>query len=268
VDIVFTGLRPGEKLTGELLGPGETDQRPCHPLICQVPVPALDPGEVTALDPDVDERSLRQALAKYACGDSGGGTTTIPFQDRVGPAREAGPGLADRPRLARLGAPSSMPPAKLSQPRHQSLQQAGGLRIGAQRSACGVGYVVFGGVAEQRYALASGMSLRQPAGERLTRGARPDLLTAADEFLEGERTRPCLGCGGDGITEIFPGHRQHEGGSVQIPGAGDTAAVRGDLDSVRGHDRDDLRVRRVSAAEHPGRSHRYRYAERGELAGE
>ena len=33
VDIVFTGLRPGEKLTEDLLGQGEVDNRPHHPLI-------------------------------------------------------------------------------------------------------------------------------------------------------------------------------------------------------------------------------------------
>jgi FlaA1/EpsC-like NDP-sugar epimerase len=65
VDIVFTGLRPGEKLTENLLGPGETDHRPCHPLICQVPVPPLDPDEVLALDPDADADAglLRRSLA-------------------------------------------------------------------------------------------------------------------------------------------------------------------------------------------------------------
>ena len=270
VDIVFTGLRPGEKLTEDLLGPGEIDQRPCHPLICQVPVPALDPGEITDLDPDADARSLRQALARYACGYSGDGTTTVPSQDQVGPAQEAGPGLADwpRPRSARLGARSSMRPAKLSQPRHQPLQQAGGLRVGAQRSACRVGHVVLGGVTEQRHALASRMSARQPAGERLTGGARSDPLTAPDEFLERERTRPYAGFSGHGITEVFPGHRQHEDCSGQVRGAGDAAAVRGGLDSVGGHDRDDFRVRRVSAAEHPGRTHRHRHAERGQPPGE
>jgi FlaA1/EpsC-like NDP-sugar epimerase len=270
VDIVFTGLRPGEKLTEDRLGAGETDQRPCHPLICQVPVPALNPREVTALDPDADAHSLRQALARYAYGDSGDGTAAVPLPDRAGtlPAQEAGPRLAGWPRSARLRTRSSMRPAKLSQPRHQPLQQAGGIRIGAPRSACRVGHVVLGGVAKQQHALASRMSTRQPAGERLAGGARPDPLTAPDEFLERERTRPCPGCGGHGIPEIFPGHRQHESGPGQVRGAGDAAAVRGGLDPVRGHDRDDFGVRRVSAAEHPGRAHRHGHAERGQPPGE
>ena len=42
VDIVYTGLRSGEKLREELLGDGEADLRPNHPLITQAAVPALD----------------------------------------------------------------------------------------------------------------------------------------------------------------------------------------------------------------------------------
>ncbi len=41
VDIAYTGLRPGEKLHEVLFGEGEVDERPAHPLISQVPVPAL-----------------------------------------------------------------------------------------------------------------------------------------------------------------------------------------------------------------------------------
>jgi FlaA1/EpsC-like NDP-sugar epimerase len=41
VDIVYTGLRPGEKLHEVLLGEGEVDDRPKHPLISQVAVPPL-----------------------------------------------------------------------------------------------------------------------------------------------------------------------------------------------------------------------------------
>ncbi|WP_326553544.1 nucleoside-diphosphate sugar epimerase/dehydratase [Micromonospora sp. NBC_01813] len=51
VKIIYTGLRPGEKLHEDLLGRDECDTRPLHPLISQVPVPALDPVHVHLLDP-------------------------------------------------------------------------------------------------------------------------------------------------------------------------------------------------------------------------
>lgn len=40
--IVYTGLRPGEKLSEALLSPGEQDIRPTHPLITQVPITPID----------------------------------------------------------------------------------------------------------------------------------------------------------------------------------------------------------------------------------
>ena len=52
VAIEYTGLRPGEKMHESLLGVGEMDHRPAHPLISHVPVPPLDvidlgePGEL------------------------------------------------------------------------------------------------------------------------------------------------------------------------------------------------------------------------------
>jgi FlaA1/EpsC-like NDP-sugar epimerase len=89
VEIVFTGLRPGEKLTEDRLGSEETDYRPRHPLICQVAVPELCPDEVTTLDAQADASSLRLALARHACGPSAEGTVTIPRQDQAG-VRAAG----------------------------------------------------------------------------------------------------------------------------------------------------------------------------------
>ncbi|WP_209373813.1 polysaccharide biosynthesis protein [Brevibacterium renqingii] len=47
--IVYTGLRPGEKLTEALLSPGEVDSRPNHPLITQVPITPIDLEKLAAL---------------------------------------------------------------------------------------------------------------------------------------------------------------------------------------------------------------------------
>ncbi|HEV2070665.1 MAG TPA: nucleoside-diphosphate sugar epimerase/dehydratase [Acidimicrobiales bacterium] len=46
VEIVYTGLRPGEKLHEVLRGDGEADNRPVHPLISHVEVPALEPQAI------------------------------------------------------------------------------------------------------------------------------------------------------------------------------------------------------------------------------
>jgi FlaA1/EpsC-like NDP-sugar epimerase len=47
VEVVFTGLREGEKLHEQLIAAGESDARPLHPMISHVDVPPLDP---TAID--------------------------------------------------------------------------------------------------------------------------------------------------------------------------------------------------------------------------
>jgi FlaA1/EpsC-like NDP-sugar epimerase len=46
VDIVYTGLRDGEKLHEVLLGKEESDQRPAHPLISHVTVPPVQPEDL------------------------------------------------------------------------------------------------------------------------------------------------------------------------------------------------------------------------------
>ena len=51
VEIVYTGLRDGEKLHEELFGVGEEDVRPRHPLISHAPVPEFAPSVAQGLDP-------------------------------------------------------------------------------------------------------------------------------------------------------------------------------------------------------------------------
>jgi FlaA1/EpsC-like NDP-sugar epimerase len=46
VDIVFTGLRDGEKMHEDLLGDGEHGERPLHHMISHVMVPSLDPHDL------------------------------------------------------------------------------------------------------------------------------------------------------------------------------------------------------------------------------
>lgn len=67
VDIVYTGLRPGEKLHEALLGDDEPDQRPHHPRISHVVAPPLSTEVLgRALDPGLPTDSVRQLLLSLA----------------------------------------------------------------------------------------------------------------------------------------------------------------------------------------------------------
>jgi len=66
VEVVFTGLRPGEKLHEELTGAGEVDERPVHPLISHTVVPPLaaddlDVRSMTSDPPPAGERRVATA---------------------------------------------------------------------------------------------------------------------------------------------------------------------------------------------------------------
>src|SRR5699024_7358458 len=80
--IVYTGLRPGEKLTEALLSPGEVDDRPNHPLITQVPITPIELEALKTLvaesrDPQVftHREALDARLTRIL--DSGQGPTGV-----------------------------------------------------------------------------------------------------------------------------------------------------------------------------------------------
>jgi FlaA1/EpsC-like NDP-sugar epimerase len=68
-EIVYTGLRPGEKLCEDLLGSDEVDHRPRHPLIRHAQVKPIDPDELATLHSLDDEGALRRRLAECALAE-------------------------------------------------------------------------------------------------------------------------------------------------------------------------------------------------------
>jgi FlaA1/EpsC-like NDP-sugar epimerase len=66
IDIVYTGLRAGEKMCEVLLGVGEQDARPSHPLISQVKVPPIEPDLLDLIDATAPAAELTAGLSRLA----------------------------------------------------------------------------------------------------------------------------------------------------------------------------------------------------------
>lgn len=68
IEIVYTGLRTGEKLHETLQGAGEPDSRPRHPLVSHVPVPPLDTTLLPLLETSHGREHLVALMRWLACG--------------------------------------------------------------------------------------------------------------------------------------------------------------------------------------------------------
>jgi FlaA1/EpsC-like NDP-sugar epimerase len=66
VELVFTGLRPGEKLHEDLLDRDDERCAPVHPLISRVRVPPLDPEPSLRVDRSAPPGEVRDALRRLA----------------------------------------------------------------------------------------------------------------------------------------------------------------------------------------------------------
>ncbi len=84
VEIVHTGLRPGEKLHEELFGDGENGTRSRHPLISHVDAPPLAPEQLHGLDVHAPADQIVAALAR----------TTATLADAASPGETRSPGEA------------------------------------------------------------------------------------------------------------------------------------------------------------------------------
>ena len=65
VEIVYTGLREGEKLHERLLASHEVDRRPAHPLVSHVAVPPLPLSEVRGAADSLSDAELRARLRRW-----------------------------------------------------------------------------------------------------------------------------------------------------------------------------------------------------------
>ncbi|HEV3362718.1 MAG TPA: aminotransferase class I/II-fold pyridoxal phosphate-dependent enzyme [Acidimicrobiia bacterium] len=114
IEIVHTGLRPGEKLHEALFGEAEHVVRRVHPLISHVPVPPLDPDALTKFDPGLPAAKLIAQLRDLCTADIPGSTSgpagvgSRPGTNRPAPAAKFRP-VTPAPRSALRSSAAAAP---------------------------------------------------------------------------------------------------------------------------------------------------------------
>lgn len=78
IEVVFTGLRPGEKLHEVVLGQDEPDHRPVHPLVSHVEVSPLHPDEVAHLDTRAPSEVIIDELRRLCGGAAAAAASSAP----------------------------------------------------------------------------------------------------------------------------------------------------------------------------------------------
>ncbi|HEX3960672.1 MAG TPA: nucleoside-diphosphate sugar epimerase/dehydratase [Trebonia sp.] len=219
VEIVYTGLRPGEKLTEDLLGADEVDYRPRHPLVRHAKVVPIDPALLSRLAVDADEASLRRDLAELA----------------TGPWRSARPAQGDE--LMR-----------------ELVQEDRGGLVPTRGSAGRVGHVVHRAAPQQAVAVPVGADPGQPGPERLAWAADAGLASPADELAQRERSLPGVRQQDHGVPDVIALHPDDEVRVGDVFPRQRPAPVSGDVLAPSGHDGDDLRGCGLGGegASHPG----------------
>ncbi|MGH9124713.1 MAG: polysaccharide biosynthesis protein [Acidimicrobiales bacterium] len=114
IEIEYIGLRCGEKLHEVMLGRGEEDWRPKHPMVSHVHVPPIAPQDAMGLDPDVAPCDVINQMARLVESAVGQPTLSDPLTN--GRAASASRGHRHRrsedPDIAHGIVPTRFPPPR------------------------------------------------------------------------------------------------------------------------------------------------------------
>ena len=106
----------------------------------------------------------------------------------------------------------------------------------------------------------------KPFADLLAGHAGAGLPAAIDKFPERKRARPDVRQQDCGMPHMLAGHPEDKIRAREIVTNDQPAAVPGDITATRGHDREDLRRRRLALGQHPRRGQHGRSTAGGQLS--